>query len=61
MAMTRARRQLIVVGDTLTLDSLKGVEDNESPFFIDRTFLESWMKWLRNNAEVRTSKSSLKF
>ncbi|KAI8075733.1 P-loop containing nucleoside triphosphate hydrolase protein [Thamnidium elegans] len=58
VAMTRARRQLVVVGDTATLGA-KVHHNPEDSYSIDRSFLYSWIKWLKNNAEVRKSRNEL--
>ncbi|KAG2229940.1 hypothetical protein INT48_001206, partial [Thamnidium elegans] len=60
VAMTRARRHLVVVGDTVTLNGSEYDKNEENPFFIDRTFLENWIEWLNKNSEVRYSKAILK-
>lgn len=56
--MTRAKRQLVVVGDTGTLGK-NVLPDPKNPYAIDRTFLSDWIKWLKKNAEVRKSKKEL--
>ncbi|GAA5814691.1 hypothetical protein MFLAVUS_008190 [Mucor flavus] len=50
VAMTRAKRQLVVVGDTGTLGK-NVLPDPKNPYAIDRTFLSDWIKWLKKNAE----------
>lgn len=58
--MTRARRQLVVVGDTVTLSSSKIALDRNNPYFIDRAFLEDWVRWLKKQSEMRQSKKILR-
>lgn len=57
--MTRARRQLIVVCNTDTLNGSKFQGKVNGVYAIDRSFIEKWMIWLLKEAIVRASKSCL--
>lgn len=47
VAMTRAKRQLCVIGDSKTIGRAK--DDKGQPL----VYLNKWMKWLTDNADVR--------
>lgn len=57
--MTRARRQLIVVCNSNTLDGSKYYGKNNGVYSIDRSFIEKWTVWLTKEAVVRASKNCI--
>ncbi|KAG2210292.1 hypothetical protein INT47_003277 [Mucor saturninus] len=59
VAMTRARRQLIVVCNTDTLNGSKFQEKKKGVYAIDRSFIEKWMVWLLKKTVVRASKNCI--
>lgn len=51
--MTRAKRQLVVIGDTRTLLRKGRKTSASSPF--NRKFLIKWIEWLGKNSEKQLS------